>query len=158
MDLNQPCYDSIIQIDKKLEELQKEVEFMEKEYGFKENHTNLLAVTNKTKTIASKTQTKLKSISEKTRYQNLPKVKSEENPNDTKKIKINPKISQKWKDTFRSKPDNNFFLEKNKIPSYKIDNEELCIDSDVQNENEDDYLGNYMKDYGLKLNVNGVNL
>lgn len=151
MDLNQPCYDSILQIDKKLEELQKEVENMEKEYGFNEKHTNLTAHTNmnKTKNSTFKTQISTKTNIEKTRYQNLKNIKAEEKNVELKKTKINPKISQKWIDIFRAKPDNNYFLEKNKINSFPIDKENL---KPILNFNlEDNFIHEYMKGYALEI-------
>lgn len=151
MDLNQPCYDSILHIDKKLEELQKEVENMEKEYGFNEKHTNLTAHTNMNKTKNSTTKTQ---ISNKTniRYQNLKNIKAEEKNAELKKTKINPKISQKWIDIFRAKPDNNYFLEKNKVNSFPIDKENLRPNFNFSCE--DNFIHEYMKGYALKIMKN----
>ena len=149
MDLTQPCYDSILHIDARLEELQKEVALMEKEYGFKEKHINLVSSTSKSKLSNSKqtkptpqeknpvfqetnfqdkkTKSTLKdktTFQEATRYSNLPSVKVENELTKMKKTKIVPKISQKWKDVFKMKPDNSYFKERSKINSFGLENEE----------------------------------
>jgi len=142
MDLTQPCYDSILNIDKRLEDLQKEVALMEKEYGFKEKHVNLV-VTNK----LTKPKTTLeKTLQDKNRYNNLRSVKSEED-NNIKKQKIVPKISQKWKDIFRKKPDKSYFLEKNKIGSFGMENDDFKPRTNFQTD--DNFFEEFMNDYGL---------
>lgn len=147
MDLTQPCYDSILNIDKRLEDLQKEVAMMEKEYGFQEKHVNLVAP-NKTKNLTTKPKTLEKSI-EKSRYNNLCSVKSEEDNNNLKKLKIVPKISQKWKDIFRKKPDNSYFFEKNKILSFGMENNDFKPRANFQND--DEFFEEFMSDYGLRV-------
>ena len=152
MDLTQPCYDSILHIDKRLEDLQKEVALMEKEYGFKEKHVNLVNTksTSKTSKPTNKTNISIKSIlqQEKTRYNNLPTVKLDEELG-LKKQKIVPKISQKWKDVFRKKPDNSYFMEKNKIISIGVEPNDFKPRATFNKEEE--LFEDYMNDYALHV-------
>jgi len=148
MDLTQPCYDSILNIDQRLEELQKEVCLMEREYGFKEKHVNLVSSTKpKAKYQISKT---LKSTTqEQTRYNNLPSVKIDPDCIKMKKTKQVPKISQKWKDVFKMKPDNTYFKEKNKIPSFGLENED--IKPSINMMDDEDFYKDYMQNYAIKV-------
>ncbi len=151
MDLTKPCYDSILQIDKRLEDLQKEVSLMEREYGFKEKHVNLLS--SKSKQLPSKTtklskKTLQEKPQEKTRYNNLSTIKLD-GDNNLKKLKIVPKISQTWKDVFRKKPDNSYFMEKNKIESIGIENKDLRPRSHYLEKQ--CLFEEYMNDYALRV-------
>ena len=151
MDLTKPCYESILQIDQRLEDLQKEVSLMEREYGFKEKHVNLLSskskqIPSKTKTLSNKTLQE--KPQEKTRYNNLSTIKLDGDTN-MKKLKIVPKISQTWKDVFRKKPDNSYFMERNRIESIGIENKDLKPKSNYQEDL--CVFEEYMNDYALRV-------
>jgi hypothetical protein len=126
MDLSSPVFDSVLQIDSRLRQLQDEVTDLEQTYGFSTNAFQ--------STINSKKKLNLNKVNKQDqRYKNLNVPK---NPVELeKKTIINPSVSQKWTENFQKKPDFMRFYRKEQSVfderDFKIINGNLSIGNNL---------------------------
>lgn len=121
MDLSNPVFDSVLQIDSRLRQLQEEVTDLEQVYGFSTNAFQ--------STLNLKKKTNLNKVNKlDPRYKNLNVTKT--SAEIEKKTIINPSVSQKWTENFQKKPDFMRFYKKE--PSY-FDEKDFKISSENKN-------------------------
>lgn len=119
MDLSNPVFDSVLQIDSRLRQLQDEVTDLEQVYGFSTNAFQ--------STLNSKKKTNLTKPNKLDhRYKNLNADKTSAD-NIEKKIIINPSVTQKWTENFQKKPD---FMKFYKKEQSDFDEKDFKINSE----------------------------
>lgn len=142
MDLSKPIFDSVLQIDERLTKLQGEIITMERNYGF-----NKIKPRKSPKKLNESLNSKINNTG--TRYKHLIALPIESE--EIKKIKIIPKISQKWSENFKKKANMKLFYKKDKFcPSYFNENDFKGNFPETTNTNL--FFNEYMNKYGVEIN------